>query len=67
MLWEEIAHEGGFIMPEYQFVCKDCKKRFTLRLSVAEYVKQKAKCPKCSSRKVDRRISAFSVQTSKKS
>ncbi|HEY7166532.1 MAG TPA: zinc ribbon domain-containing protein [Candidatus Binatia bacterium] len=57
-------------MPTYEFRCQNCRKRFDLLLSLAEYdraIRKKIKCPKCSSQKVVREISAFEVKTSKKS
>jgi len=54
-------------MPTYEFVCENCKKRFTLILSISEYEKKKMSCPKCKSRKVKQQISSFQAVTSKKS
>jgi putative FmdB family regulatory protein len=57
-------------MPTYEFHCEKCRKRFELTYSVADYeraVRKKIKCPKCSSTRVVRQISAFEVKTSKKS
>jgi len=54
-------------MPQYEFFCKDCQKTFTLRLSLAEYDKDKIQCPDCKSSNVEQRIAAFYAVTSKKS
>jgi putative FmdB family regulatory protein len=54
-------------MPNYEFVCKQCKKSFTLAMSLDEYEKGHFACPKCKSRKVEQKLSAFSAVTSKKS
>jgi putative FmdB family regulatory protein len=57
-------------MPTYEFLCQKCKKAFVSVCSVTEYEQRKKggiKCPKCGSSKVDQQISAFQVQTSKKS
>jgi putative FmdB family regulatory protein len=54
-------------MPTYEFECENCKKRFTLTLSISDYEKKKRECPKCKSRKVKQRISSFQTVTSKKS
>ncbi|MFQ5852692.1 MAG: FmdB family zinc ribbon protein [Candidatus Binatia bacterium] len=57
-------------MPTYEFLCQKCKKTFAEVCSVTQYVQRKKrgiKCPKCGSSKVDQQISAFQVQTSKKS
>jgi putative FmdB family regulatory protein len=54
-------------MPTYDFLCGKCKKKFSLILSVSEYEKTKARCPKCKSTDVRRQISSFQTITSKKS
>ena len=54
-------------MPQYEFICLACKKKFTLILTVAEYEKSKLKCPKCGSNKVEQRWAPFYAVTSKKS
>jgi putative FmdB family regulatory protein len=54
-------------MPNYEFVCKQCKKAFALVMTLAEYEKGHVACPKCKSRKVEQKFSAFSAVTSKKS
>jgi putative FmdB family regulatory protein len=53
-------------MPNYEFKCENCKKRFTLTLSISEHEKKKMVCPKCKSRKVKQQISSFQAVTSKK-
>ncbi len=53
-------------MPVYQFFCKECKKSFTLTLSLEAYEKGKLACPKCKSKKVEQRLQAFYAVTSKK-
>jgi putative FmdB family regulatory protein len=54
-------------MPDYEYRCENCKKRFSLTLSISEYEKKKVQCPKCKSRKVKQQISSFQAVTSKKS
>jgi putative FmdB family regulatory protein len=54
-------------MPGYDFVCGQCKKKFSLTMSVSEYEKKKFLCPKCKSEKVKQQISSFQTITSKKS
>ena len=54
-------------MPLYEFRCLQCKQKFSLRISVSEYIGKKYKCPKCKSRKVEKLISSINVVTSKKS
>jgi putative FmdB family regulatory protein len=57
----------GGNMPHYEFFCHDCKKLFSKILSLADYEKGRVVCPKCGSKKVEQRWSAFTVITSKKS
>jgi putative FmdB family regulatory protein len=55
-------------MPAYEYVCKDCNKEFTVFLSIKEFeAKPKIKCPHCGSDNVQKKLSGFFTQTSKKS
>jgi putative FmdB family regulatory protein len=54
-------------MPQYEFLCLACKKKFSLILTVAEYEKGKITCPKCGSSKVEQQWAAFFAVTGKKS
>jgi putative FmdB family regulatory protein len=54
-------------MPNYEFVCNDCKKGFSKILTIARHDKEKMACPHCGSKNVEQRWSAFSALTSKKS
>jgi putative FmdB family regulatory protein len=54
-------------MPEYEFFCHACKKPFTKTLTLDQYEKDRITCPKCGSKKVEQRVSAFYAVTSKKS
>jgi putative FmdB family regulatory protein len=54
-------------MPTYEYVCKACKKTFTTIMTLAEYEKGQAACPKCKSKKVEQKAAAFYAVTSKKS
>jgi putative FmdB family regulatory protein len=54
-------------MPSYEYRCSDCKKKFTLILSIKDHDSKKAKCPKCGSKKVEQLISQFLTKTSRKS
>ena len=54
-------------MPEYEFLCNDCKKKFSKTLTVARHDKEKITCPHCASKNVEQRWSAFSAITAKKS
>jgi len=54
-------------MPVYDFRCEDCRKRFSLTLSVAERSRTRLRCPKCDSRKVEQQYTAVLAVTSRKS
>jgi putative FmdB family regulatory protein len=54
-------------MPQYDFVCQDCKKPFSKILTVAEYDKGKIVCPKCGSRKIEQQVSPLYPVTSSRS
>ncbi|RJQ51481.1 MAG: zinc ribbon domain-containing protein [Desulfobacteraceae bacterium] len=54
-------------MPRYDFVCDQCKKEFTVTMSITDHGKRKPECPKCKSRKVVQQVSTFQTKTSKKS
>ena len=43
-------------MPRYEYRCQDCKKRFEIFLSYADYGKKQVTCPFCESEHVNRRI-----------
>jgi putative FmdB family regulatory protein len=63
----ERAIYGGEIMPVYEYQCQGCKHQFTVVLSITEHDKLKVECPKCKSKKVEQRLSAFYAKTAKKS
>jgi putative FmdB family regulatory protein len=54
-------------MPSYEFLCKDCKKTFSVVMTLEEYDKGRVACPKCKSKKVEQKAAAFFAVTSKKS
>ena len=56
-------------MPQYDYSCQKCKKRFTKFLTISEYDHQRdtMKCPRCRSKRVERRWATFFAGTSKKS
>ncbi|MFA9434406.1 MAG: FmdB family zinc ribbon protein [Deltaproteobacteria bacterium] len=54
-------------MPTYEYQCLNCKKVFTLIMSISEYEKGTVKCPKCGKGRVKQQITEFMVQTSRKS
>jgi putative FmdB family regulatory protein len=54
-------------MPIYEYVCLDCKKKFSEIKPISQYKPGAARCPKCNSKKTERRFSSVFVETSKKS
>ena len=54
-------------MPHYEFFCLDCKKFFSKIPSLIDYEEGGVVCPRCRSKNVEQRWSAFTVITSKKS
>jgi putative FmdB family regulatory protein len=54
-------------MPQYVFLCEDCKKEFTQWLHIEELEKGEVSCPVCGGKKVRQQVAAFAAITSKKS
>lgn len=54
-------------MPTYEYACNACGKKFSVTMSFAEHDRKKPACPKCKSRRVGQRFSAFYSKTSRKS
>ena len=54
-------------MPQYEFLCQACNKKFSVVLTLSEFEKGKVKCPKCGSTKLEQQWAAFFAVTSKKS
>lgn len=55
-------------MPVYEYVCKDCKRDFTIFLSIKEFdAKPKIKCSHCQSDNVQKKVTGFYAKTSSKS
>jgi len=54
-------------MPSYDYTCKQCKKTFTITLTISEHDKKRVACPKCKSRKVEQQFGSFFAVTAKKS
>jgi putative FmdB family regulatory protein len=52
-------------MPTYEYLCKACKKEFSLIQSFSEHEKGKVACPKCKSKQVKQLISLFMAKTSR--
>ena len=62
-----IITTGEETMPHYEYFCRACQKKFSLVLTLAEHDKEKVKCPKCGSTRVEQQWAAFSAVTSKES
>jgi putative FmdB family regulatory protein len=54
-------------MPNYEFKCQNCKKKFAVTMSLKEREEGKIKCPKCRSVKNQPIFGSFYSKTSKKS
>jgi putative FmdB family regulatory protein len=54
-------------MPNYEYRCLNCKRRFEVYLSYSEYGKQSIQCPHCSSEQVRRRIGRIRFARSEES
>ncbi len=54
-------------MPQYEFLCKDCKKPFSKFVTIAAYEKEKIVCPACGSGNVEQQLTTFYAVTSRKS
>lgn len=51
-------------MPNYEYHCLSCKRRFEVFMSYQEYGSKQVFCPHCSSQKVRRRIGRIRVMKS---
>lgn len=54
-------------MPTYDYVCLNCRKRFDVFMSYAEYGKRLVICPRCQSTNVRRRIGRVRLLRSEES
>jgi putative FmdB family regulatory protein len=54
-------------MPTYDYRCENCKKSFTVSLTMQQHDARKPACPKCGSRRVKQKITGFFAITKKKS
>ncbi len=54
-------------MPVYEYSCLDCKRQFSEMKPVSAYKSKAVRCPKCDSKKTERRWSSVFVTTSTKS
>ncbi|HUY12344.1 MAG TPA: FmdB family zinc ribbon protein [Terriglobia bacterium] len=69
IVWYNIVDSArrSYYMPQYEFVCKECKKKFTLQMTLEEYSKGTFGCPHCKSKKVHQEVAAFFAVSAKKS
>jgi putative FmdB family regulatory protein len=54
-------------MPNYEYRCLNCKRRFEVYLSYSEYGKQSFQCPHCGSDQVQRKIGRIRFARSEES
>jgi putative FmdB family regulatory protein len=54
-------------MPNYDYRCLNCKRRFEVYLSYNDYGKQSLRCPHCNSEQVKRRIGRIRFARSEES
>jgi putative FmdB family regulatory protein len=54
-------------MPQYEFLCLDCHRRFSRILTLVDCEEDEVLCPHCGSLKVEQRWSALDALTHQKS
>lgn len=54
-------------MPNYSYICQNCKKPFSIFLSYEDYGTAEVACPHCGSEQVDRRLSRVRFARSEES
>lgn len=54
-------------VPTYEFRCEDCRKNFSVVMSMAERDKGNVRCPVCRKKNVKQQLSTFLTKTSRKS
>lgn len=54
-------------MPTYDFRCGECRKKYTLTMSITQRDTKRIKCPKCGSGRSEPVFSTFFAKTSRKS
>ena len=54
-------------MPDYEYECEKCRKKFTLHQTYEQHDRQRIKCPRCGGLKVKRVIGAVFAKTTHKS
>jgi putative FmdB family regulatory protein len=51
-------------MPVYEYICKNCKKRFEVHFTYSEYGKRKIVCSHCASDQVQRKLNRIRLKRS---
>lgn len=54
-------------MPEYEYSCSSCGKKFTVAMSISEHDKRQVRCPECQSQELEQLPPHVYTKTSKKS
>ncbi len=54
-------------MPTYDYVCRKCRKRFSIHMTISAHDAKKVRCPKCKGSQVEQQLNSFFAVTSKKS
>lgn len=54
-------------MPNYEYRCLNCKRRFEVYLSYSEYGERSLQCPHCGSQEIKRRIGRIRIARSEES
>lgn len=53
-------------MPLYEYVCRDCGKKFAEVLTIKEHDSKKIRCPKCRGTDLQKVIEPFFAKTASK-
>lgn len=53
-------------MPLYEYVCRQCRKKFSEVLTIKQHDTKKIQCPKCKSHDVEHVIEPFVAKTASK-
>ncbi len=57
----------GVFMPTYDYLCRKCRKKFSLIMTISAHDKKKVRCPKCKSTQVEQQLNSFFAVTARKS
>jgi putative FmdB family regulatory protein len=63
----EVTNAGRGEVPTYDFRCAECRKKFSLIMTIGQRIRKRVKCPKCGSGKAEAVFSGFFAKTSRKS